>query len=162
MCVTEESNLAAAAIPVRKSRILPAAQRLFVSHWEGRRCPQSPILNFSRFNASLLAWHSPRFMRRVAACVAPPLLQIPHVGTQGFGGGRAYERRSRRQGITSFKNGFCQSPAAAYMPHGRGDGRPSPLVREERNVGVGAHGPIIAYVALEIVEVCTISIICSP
>ena len=27
---------------------------------------------------------------------------------------RAGERRRRRQGITSFKNGFCQSPAAAY------------------------------------------------
>lgn len=67
--VTEESNLAAAAIPVRKSRILPAAKRLFVSHWDGRRWPQSPILNFSRFNARLLAWHSPRFMRRVAAYV---------------------------------------------------------------------------------------------
>lgn len=29
-------------------------------------------------------------------------------------------------------------------------------------MGVGAHGPIISYVALEIVEVSTISIICSP
>lgn len=47
------------------------------------------------------------------------------------------------------------------MPHGRGDGGRicrRPMVREERNVGVGAHGPIIPYPFPSFVPIGTIFI----
>ena len=66
--------------------------------------------------------------------VAPPLLQIPHVGTQAFGGGRADERKIRRRGTTSFKWILPKSSGGIYAPRSGRRGSAAPCEGGKKRV----------------------------